>query len=79
MPAASEPTRAPALPHTWRPLGPLVAGTVLGVGLLAVCALAWVGFDDETRARFTTFQRITMFFAMAAAPDAEAQGTLEPC
>lgn len=60
MPAASEP--APALPHTWRPLGVRVAGTVLGTGLLAVCAMAWIGFDDATRDRFTVFQRLTMFF-----------------
>lgn len=60
MPAASERGPVPALPHTWRPFGVRVAGTVLGVGLLVVCALAWVGFDDETQARFTTFQRITL-------------------
>ena len=69
MPAASEPPPAPTLPHTWRPLGVRVAGTVLGAGLVVVCALAWLGFDDETRARFTTFQRITMlaFFLLAFA------------
>jgi PH (Pleckstrin Homology) domain-containing protein len=61
MPAGSERGRVPALPHTWRPFGVRVAGTVLGVGLLVVCALAWVGFDEETQARFTTFQRITLF------------------
>lgn len=60
MPAASERGPAPALPHTWRPFGVRVASTVLGGGLLLVCALAWVGFDDETQARFTTFQRITL-------------------
>ena len=38
-----------------------MAGAVLGVGLLVVCALAWVGFDAETRARFTPFQRGTLF------------------
>jgi hypothetical protein len=37
-----------------------MAGTIFGIGLLVVCALAWVGFDDETRARFTPFQRGTM-------------------
>ena len=30
-----------------------MAGAVLGGGLLVVCALAWIGFDEETRARFT--------------------------
>ena len=60
MPAASERGPLPALPHTWRPFGVRMAGTVLGAGLLIVCALAWVGFDEETQARFTTFQRITI-------------------
>lgn len=62
MPAGSEPHAAVPLPHTWRPLGVRVAGIVLGAGLLLVCALAWVGFDDETRARFTAFQRGTLVF-----------------
>ena len=47
----------PALPHTWRPFGVRMAGAVLGGGLLVVCVLAWVGFDAETRAQFTVFQR----------------------
>ena len=51
-----------ALPHTWRPFGVRVAGTVLGLGLVLVCALAWLGFDDATRARFTLFQRGTLLF-----------------
>ncbi|HEU5037178.1 MAG TPA: PH domain-containing protein [Nocardioides sp.] len=50
------------LPHTWRPFGVRLAGTVLGVGLLVVCALTWIGFDAETQAKFTTFQRLTLFF-----------------
>ena len=61
MPAASDPTPAPALPHTWRPFGVRMAGAVLGGGLLVVCALAWIGFDEETQARFTLFQRGTLF------------------
>lgn len=59
MPAVSEPL---PLPHTWRPFGVRMAGAVLGGGLLVVCVLAWVGFDAETRARFTVFQRGTLFF-----------------
>ena len=65
MPAGSEPGPVP-LPHTWRPLGVRMAGAVLGGGLLVVCALAWVGFDAETRARFTAFQRGTLLVARAA-------------
>lgn len=64
MPADSERPAAPALPslpHTWRPFGVRMAGTVVGVGLVVVCALAWVGFDEETQAKFTGFQRGTLF------------------
>jgi len=62
MPAASEPTPPVTLPRTWRPFGVRLAGTVLGGGLLVVCALAWIGFDDQTQARFTPFQRGTLVF-----------------
>jgi hypothetical protein len=58
MPAVSE----PALPHTWRPLGVRVAGIVFGGLLVVVCAAAWFSFDDETRAKFTIFQRGTILF-----------------
>jgi len=59
MPAGSEP-RQPALPRTWRPLGVRLAALVFGGGLLIVCAMAWVGFDDEIRDRFTTPQKGTL-------------------
>jgi hypothetical protein len=59
MPADSEPT-APALPHTWRPLGPRLAGIIVGGALLVVCAFAWFSWDDETRASFTFLQRATL-------------------
>ena len=58
MPAVSEPV---TLPHTWRPFGVRLAGTVLGGGLLVVCVLAWVGFDEETQAKFTWVERGTLF------------------
>ena len=60
MPAVSEPR--PELPHTWRPFGPRMAGTLFGAMLLIVCAAAWFGFDDATRAKFTFFQRATLVF-----------------
>jgi PH (Pleckstrin Homology) domain-containing protein len=63
MPAGSDPRPAPTpprLPHTWRPFGVRMAGGVLGAGLLLVCVLTWLGFDDETQAKFTTFQRGTV-------------------
>ena len=62
MPAGSEQAAPLALPHTWRPFGVRMAGTVLGVGLLVVSAVAWIGFDAETQARFTWFQRGTLIF-----------------
>jgi hypothetical protein len=64
MPAGSDPRPAPdlpKLPHTWRPFGVRMAGTVVGAGLLVVCALTWIGFDDETQAKFSWFQRGTVF------------------
>ena len=64
MPAGSDRT-GPAtvpLPHTWRPFGVRVAGVVFGGALLVVCAFAWFGFDEETRAKFTPFQRGTLVF-----------------
>jgi hypothetical protein len=67
MPAASDPPAgaaggptAPALPHTWRPLGVRFAVIGFGLMLLVVCAAAWFGFDDETRAKFNILQRITL-------------------
>ncbi|MEP9385438.1 PH domain-containing protein [Nocardioides sp. KR10-350] len=65
MPAASEPAVGPALPdlpHTWRPLGPRVMAIVLILGLAAVCAVSWIGFDDETRSRFTSLELGTLGF-----------------
>ena len=60
MPAGSDRPPVPALPHTWRPFGVRMAGTVLGLGLLVICALTWIGFDDETQAKFSAFQRVTV-------------------
>ena len=48
------------VPKTWRPFGVRLAGIVLGAGLVVVCALTWIGFDADTRARFTMFERLTM-------------------
>lgn len=64
MPAASErgaESLGPALPHTWRPLGPRVVGYALGIGLVVVYAAAWLSFDEETQASFTGFQIGTIF------------------
>ena len=60
MPAASE--SPPAVPRTWRPLGPRVVGVAVTAALVAVVAVGWFGFDEETRAEFTLFQRLTLVF-----------------
>ena len=66
MPADSDRATLPTLPRTYRPLGPRIVAVVLVIGLVVVCAMAWIGFDDATRAKFTVFQKLTMaFFALA--------------
>lgn len=57
MPAAS---RAPQLPHTWRPLGARVAVFVFGGLLLVVLAATWFAIGPEVRATYTLFQRGTL-------------------
>jgi len=37
-------------------------GMVLLAGLAVICALTWIGFDDETRAKFTVFEKATLAF-----------------
>jgi hypothetical protein len=59
MPADSESGSVP-LPHTWRPLGVRLAAVIFGGGLLVVCAMAWIGFDDEIRDAFTFPQKLTL-------------------
>ncbi len=58
MPADSE--AAPALPHTWRPLGVRVVGLIAGVALLALCVAAWIALGEDIRSRFTPFQKSTL-------------------
>lgn len=50
----------PSLPHTWRPMGVRFAVIGFGLMLFVVCAAAWFGFDDETRAKFNLLQRLTL-------------------
>lgn len=67
MPAGSETPGQPlpSLPRTWRPLGVRIAVIFFGLMLFAVCAAAWFGFDDATRAKFDILQRLTLL-VMAA-------------
>ena len=63
MPAGSDAGAGhPALPRTWRPLGPRIVAVVLGVGLLVILAMAWFSFGEDVRADCTTFQRGTVVF-----------------
>ena len=65
MPAGSEAagqSGLPPLPRTWRPLGPRVVGIAITVALGTICVTTWFTFDEETRGRFTTFQRGTLIF-----------------
>lgn len=48
------------LPHTWRPFGVRVAGTVLGVMLAALVITVWIAWGADVRSRFTLFQRSTL-------------------
>jgi hypothetical protein len=48
------------LPHTWRPLGPRIAGAVAGAVLVVMAMFLWFGFDAETRDAITPFQRGTV-------------------
>jgi hypothetical protein len=51
---------SPELPHTWRPLGPRIAGAVAGGVLVIMSVFLWVGFDAETRDAITPFQQATV-------------------
>ena len=48
------------LPHTWRPLGPRIAGAVSGAVLVVMAVVLWFTFDAETRDAITPFQRGTV-------------------
>ncbi|MCZ4500735.1 MAG: hypothetical protein JWQ74_3290 [Marmoricola sp.] len=50
------------LPHTWRPFGARLVGTVLGVMLFALVMAVWILFGPDVRARFTVFQKSTLVF-----------------
>lgn len=65
MPAGSDPE---PLPVTFRPFGVRIAVLVLGVLLVAVCAVIWLAFPQHVRDQFTFLQRLTLIaFGLAAA------------
>ncbi len=49
-----------SLPHSWRPLGPRIAGAVAGAVLVVMALFLWFGFDAETRNAIKPFQRGTV-------------------
>lgn len=51
-----------SLPHTWRPFGARLMGTVCGVMLFALVIAVWIMFGPDVRARFTVFQKSTLVF-----------------
>ena len=51
-----------SLPHTWRPFGARIAGTVLGGMLLVLATTVWIAWGADVRDRFTVFQRSTLVF-----------------
>jgi hypothetical protein len=50
------------LPHTWRPFGARLVGTVLGAMLLALVLTVWIALGAHNRAKFTGFQEGTLVF-----------------
>lgn len=61
MPAGSEPAAgSPALPRTFRPLGPRIAGFVFAVVLLAAFLGLWFTFPEETKQQISVLQRATV-------------------
>ena len=51
------------LPHTWRPYGARLVGTLLGAMLLVLVAAVWIAWGADVRSSFTFGQR-----ASASAP-----------
>jgi hypothetical protein len=50
----------PTLPHTWRPYGARLVGTLLGGLLLVLVVAVWIAWGADVRARFTLLQRSTL-------------------
>ena len=48
------------VPHTWRPFGARLMGTVLGAMLFALTLACWIALGPDIRAKFTPFQKGTL-------------------
>lgn len=55
-------TRPVTLPHTWRPFGARLMGTVAGAMVVALVLTVWIAWGPDVRARFTPFQKGTLVF-----------------
>ncbi len=48
------------LPHTWRPFGARMMGTMVGIALLTLTIAVWIAFGEDVRSRFSFLQRATL-------------------
>ncbi|MBO9521211.1 MAG: PH domain-containing protein [Nocardioidaceae bacterium] len=55
------------LPHTWRPFGARLMGTVAGGFTLVLLVAVWIAWGPDIRAKFDTFQRGTLVFLILLA------------
>lgn len=66
LPAPSEPTALPELPHRFRPLGVRLAATIFALLLVATCVVIGVSFDSDIRRTFSASQIVTMLVMLLA-------------
>lgn len=50
------------LPHTWRPFGARLMGTVAGALLVVMVVAVWFSFSADIRSRFSSLERGTLVF-----------------
>ncbi len=50
------------LPHTWRPFGARMMGSVAGAMVLILFLTVWIAWGPDVRAKFTPFQKGTLVF-----------------
>jgi cbb3-type cytochrome oxidase subunit 3 len=55
------------LPHTWRPFGARMMGTIAGGMTLVLLIAVWIAWGPDVRARFTPFQKGTIVFLILLA------------
>lgn len=55
------------LPHTWRPFGARMMGTIAGGFTLVLLIAVWIAWGPDIRAKFDGFQRGTLVFLILLA------------